>query len=92
MDMFAIAKACRRVRQRGTRGRSLSASLLLLLLITGSPTALAATGGDVASPGGSGVGKTGKERLSDKASDEQRTDDCKVPQARRTRDRPTGCP
>jgi|KBSMisStaDraftv2_1062788.scaffolds.fasta_scaffold997325_2 hypothetical protein len=90
MDMSAIAKACR----RGTRGRSLSAPLLLLLLllITGSATALAATGGDVGSPGGSGVGKTGKERLSDKASDEQRTDDCKVPQARRTRTRPTGCP
>ena len=90
MDMSAIAKACR----RGTRGRSLSATLLLLLLllITGSATALAATSGDVGSPGGSGVGKTGKERLSDKASDEQRTDDCKVPQARRTRTRPTGCP
>jgi hypothetical protein len=36
--------------------------------------------------------KTGKERLSDKASDEQRVDDCKVSQARRTRARPTSCP
>ena len=36
--------------------------------------------------------KTSKERLSDKASDEQRVDDCKVPQARRTRPRPTTCP
>ena len=35
---------------------------------------------------------TGKERLSDKASDEQRVDDCKVPAARRTRARPTACP
>jgi hypothetical protein len=35
---------------------------------------------------------TGKERLSDKASDEQRVDDCKVPPARRTRHRPTACP
>ena len=35
--------------------------------------------------------KTGKERLSDKGSDEQRVDDCKVPQARRTRARPTAC-
>jgi hypothetical protein len=34
---------------------------------------------------------TGKERLSDKASDEQRVDDCKVPPSRRTRPRPTGC-
>ena len=35
--------------------------------------------------------RTGKERLSDKASDEQRVDDCKVPLARRTRARPTTC-
>ena len=35
---------------------------------------------------------TGKERLSDKASDEQRMDDCKVAPGRRTRARPTGCP
>jgi hypothetical protein len=36
--------------------------------------------------------RTGKERLSDKASDEQRVDDCKVSRARRTRSRPTSCP
>jgi hypothetical protein len=36
--------------------------------------------------------KTGKERLGDKGSDEQRVDDCKVPQARRTRARPAACP
>ena len=35
---------------------------------------------------------TGKERLSDKASDEQRVDDCKVPKERRTRARPVACP
>jgi hypothetical protein len=35
--------------------------------------------------------KTGKERLSDKASDEQRQDDCKVPAARRTKARPANC-
>jgi len=35
--------------------------------------------------------RTGKERLSDKASDEQRVDDCKVPPAQRTRARPTSC-
>ncbi len=34
---------------------------------------------------------TGKERLSDKASDEQRVDDCKVPVSRRTRVRPAEC-
>jgi hypothetical protein len=36
--------------------------------------------------------RTGKERLSDKASDEQRVDDCKVPLSRRTHPRPTACP
>jgi hypothetical protein len=35
---------------------------------------------------------TGKERLSDKGSDEQRVDDCNVAPERRTRARPTGCP
>jgi hypothetical protein len=35
--------------------------------------------------------KTGKERLTDKASDEQRQDDCKVPEARRTKTRPANC-
>jgi hypothetical protein len=36
--------------------------------------------------------KTAKERLSDKASDEQRVNDCKVPTERRTRIRSTRCP
>jgi hypothetical protein len=37
--------------------------------------------------------KTGKERLSDKASDEQRVDNCKVPPERRgTKMRPSDCP
>ena len=36
--------------------------------------------------------KTGKERLGDKASDEQRVDDCKVPPERRSRTRPANCP
>lgn len=35
--------------------------------------------------------RTGKERLSDKASDEQRVDDCKVRPERRTRARPSDC-
>ena len=36
--------------------------------------------------------KTGKERLSDKASDEQRVDNCKVPLAKRgTKVRPDTC-
>ena len=36
--------------------------------------------------------KTGKERLGEKATDEQRMDDCNVPSGRRTRARPTACP
>ncbi len=36
--------------------------------------------------------KTGKERLGEKATDEQRVNDCKVPPGRRTRSRPTACP
>jgi len=35
--------------------------------------------------------KTGKERLGDKASDEQRVNDCKVPETRRTRVRSADC-
>ena len=35
--------------------------------------------------------KTGKERLTNKGSDEQRVDDCKVPPAQRTRARSTNC-
>ena len=37
-------------------------------------------------------GLSAKERLSDKASDGQRVDDCKVPVNKRTRPRPTACP
>jgi hypothetical protein len=37
-------------------------------------------------------GLSAKERLSDKASDGQRVDDCKVPSNKRTRPRPTACP
>ena len=37
-------------------------------------------------------GKTGKERLGDKASDEQRVDNCKVPRERRgSKTRPDDC-
>jgi len=35
--------------------------------------------------------RTGKERLTDKSSDEQRVDDCKVPPPGRTRPRPIEC-
>jgi hypothetical protein len=42
-------------------------------------------------PPASAPALTGKERLSDKASDEQRINDCRVPPERRTRARPTQC-
>ncbi len=35
--------------------------------------------------------RTLKERLTDKASDEQRVNDCKVPPEKRTRARPIDC-
>lgn len=38
------------------------------------------------------VPKTAKERLSDKTSDEQRVNDCKVSPERRAHARPTTCP
>src|SRR3546814_15199700 len=48
--------------------------------------------GLVAGAAGTGPVKTGKERLSDKASDEQRVNDCKVPPERRgASHRPTEC-
>ena len=60
--------------------------------------ALAVASAQAAEPGPSNApaqragGGTAKERLSDKASDEQRVDDCKVPPARRTQERPAACP
>jgi hypothetical protein len=64
----------------------------LALLIAGMVTgpAFSATRDSEGPPTAASV--TGKERLSDKASDEQRIDDCKVPVERRSRPRPTSCP
>jgi hypothetical protein len=61
--------------------------LLLLASLAGGPTVAANADDQPKTP----AVRTGKERLTDKASDEQRVDDCKVPPARRTRARPTGC-
>jgi len=68
-----------------------SAVCLLAVLLATQPSIGAATAADVRLAGEGTVDKTGKERLSDKASDEQRTNDCKVPVARRTRVRPMDC-
>jgi hypothetical protein len=68
------------------------AALALAILIAGSGVGPAAAAGpDQPAAAVAFPAKTGKERLTDKASDEQRVDDCKVAQARRTRPRPTNC-
>ncbi len=68
--------------------------LLLLVLIGGVATTEAGWAGDARQPsaGGPAHTRTGKERLGDKGSDEQRMDDCKVPVGRRTKVRPATCP
>jgi hypothetical protein len=63
----------------------------LALLLAGLAPGPAMWAGAPDPPAASTAVTTGKERLSDKASGEQRVDDCKVPQARRTRARPTSC-
>jgi hypothetical protein len=64
-------------------------AILLACVILPQPPAAQASEHDQVSV--SAPAATGKERLSDKASDEQRVDDCKVPPPRRTRPRPTSC-
>jgi hypothetical protein len=62
---------------------------LLFMLVAPNPAGAADDDGLAAiSPVAPASSRTGKERLSDKASDEQRVDDCKVPARRRTRERP----
>lgn len=65
--------------------------ILACLIMTAVTTSVAAAEPNPPSAPTFYATKTGKERLSDKASDEQRVDDCKVPQVRRTRTRPTDC-
>jgi hypothetical protein len=66
------------------------ATLVIAAALVGGPVCLSADHGigqaEVSAPA-----RTGKERLTDKGSDEQRVDDCKVPAGRRTRPRPTDC-
>ncbi len=66
--------------------------LAVLLAWAAFGSAIAAGNRDHSASAASAFGKTGKERLSDKGSDEQRVDDCKVPVSKRTRARPTACP
>jgi hypothetical protein len=74
-----------------TRLRVMAAQVLAVLIACSPLVPVAAADRDQAAVANASAVKTGKERLTDKASDEQRVDDCKVAQARRTRPRPTGC-
>ncbi|HME23253.1 MAG TPA: hypothetical protein VKI44_18295 [Acetobacteraceae bacterium] len=69
--------------------RHIVLTILLSSLATGP--VIAAADYEQSAPTASVTAKTGKERLTDKGSDEQRVDDCKVPPAQRTRARPTSC-
>ena len=53
----------------------------LLLLIAGLSSSPMASAGEHEQSAASAPVRTGKERLIDKGSDEQRIDDCKVPSA-----------
>jgi hypothetical protein len=66
--------------------------LAALIALAGSGAASAADAPSSQSQPPKATVKTGKERLGDKASDEQRVDDCKVPPERRSRTRPANCP
>jgi hypothetical protein len=64
---------------------------LLIAMVGALPGPAAPADRDQQSAAALTGGKTGKERLAEKGSDEQRVDDCKVPPAQRTRVRPTDC-
>jgi hypothetical protein len=74
-----------------TRCHVMAAPILAILIAGSVIVSVAAADGDQPAVPTAAAPKTGKERLVDKASDEQRVDDCKVAQARRTRLRPTDC-
>jgi len=66
--------------------------LLALMLSAGIVTGSACVASAEASGAAALAAMTGKERLSDKASDEQRIDNCKVPPERRgLKARPATC-
>ena len=75
------AKQPERQRRRKARPGAMAAHILAMLIAGAALGPIAAAEEERLAV----VEKTGKERMTDKASDEQRTNDCKVPQARRTR-------
>jgi hypothetical protein len=76
-------------------GKSLAAGALLAIGLTlhaADGHGQAADRASTTEQGRTPAAETLKERLSDKASDEQRVDNCKVPKERRgTKPRPRGC-
>ncbi len=74
-----------------TPGKILLRGLVAIALLCHVASAQAQDG-EKRAPPASATGQTLKERLSDKASDEQRVDNCKVPLDRRgATSRPEGC-
>jgi hypothetical protein len=69
----------------------LAISILLAAAVAAAPRPVPAADADRLAAAPSAGARTGKERQGGKAFDEQRVDDCKVPEARRTRARPAGC-
>jgi len=67
-----------------------SRRVVLLILLAGGLATRPSLADDQDRPSAA-AGRTIKERLSDKASDEQRVNDCKVPPVRRTHARPADC-
>jgi hypothetical protein len=65
--------------------------IVLVLLLAGPPPGEVTLAAEHDRPAVIAPSRTGKERLTDKASDEQRVNDCKVPPQRRTHARPTDC-
>jgi hypothetical protein len=73
--------------------RAVIASILLgCFIVAGSVQASQYEAGPSAAPTPPTGSRTGKERLGEKATDEQRVDDCNVPPGRRSRVRPVSCP
>jgi hypothetical protein len=72
--------------------RAIIASVMLGCLVVTAAEASQHEADPSTAPALSTAVRTGKERLGEKATDEQRVDDCNVPSGRRTWERPTACP
>ena len=75
---------------RSSKKRKSMRPVVLVILLAGLACGPALAADEEDQPAAAVV-RTGKERLGDKGSDEQRVDDCTVPPARRSRARPMEC-